>query len=142
MKAEGSTVVSMVESGGKTVEDHAPSRSRFGGLARRALPLLAACLALALAACAPLPQAPEQKPADAASLVFPPPPDEPRFVYERSLYGSADVVPEDENSKLRQLLTGEGAKSGEGLAKPYAVAVFQGRGFVSDFVNDHHDALC
>lgn len=87
---------------------------------------------LALAACAPMPEAPEKKPVAAAPLVFPAPPDEPRFVFERSLYGSASVVSEDENSRLRQILTGEGPKSGEGLVKPYAVAVFQGRVFVSD----------
>ena len=93
----------------------------------------AAWSALALAACAPLPEAPE-RPVEAAPLVFPPPPETPRFVYERTLRGSGDVIREDENSKLRQLLTGEGPKRGEGLGKPYAVTVFQGRVFVSDTV--------
>lgn len=64
--------------------------------------------------------------------VFPPPPDEPRFVYERTLYSSADVAKEDKNSALRQMLTGESALSAEGLGKPYGVAVFHGRVFVSD----------
>jgi len=100
---------------------------------RRAVRFVAVHAALTLAACAPLPEAPE-KPADAAPLVFPGPPETPRFVYERSLYGSGNVVAEEENSKLRQLLTGEGPKAGEGLGKPYAVAVFQGRVFVSDSV--------
>ena len=94
---------------------------------------LVTCSVLALAACAPAPQAPEKGPAEAAPLVFPSPPDPPRFVYERTLYGSASVAVE-ENSKLRQLLTGEGPKGGEGLGKPYAVAVFRGRVFVSDTV--------
>lgn len=99
--------------------------------------LLLACVLL-LAACAP--QAPKQAQAQAQAqalqgpLVFPPPPAEPRFIFERSLYGSDDVVPEDENSKLREMLTGEGPKSGERLSKPYAIAVFKGRVFVSDTV--------
>lgn len=92
---------------------------------------LAAWVALALGACAPVPQAPDKKPQ--APLVFPSPPDEPRFVYERSLYGAGSVKVQ-EVSKLRQILTGEGPRAGEGLGKPYAVAVFQGRVFVSDTV--------
>lgn len=64
-------------------------------------------------------------------LVFPPPPDEPRFVFERSIRSSADVTGESEESRLRRTLTGERA-TGEGLAKPYAVAVHKGRIFVSD----------
>ena len=87
---------------------------------------------LLLGACAAPPEAPKSKAPEI--LVFPAPPDEPRFIFERSLYGSADVVAEDADLKLRQRFTGETAKSGEGLAKPYAVAVFQGRVFVSDTV--------
>lgn len=93
------------------------------------------CLLL-LAACAPSRQAPESQ-APQPVLVYPGPPDEPRFVYERTLYGSDDVVPEEEDAKLRQLLTGQGPKSGEGLSKPYAVSVFHGRVFVSDSVSRH-----
>ncbi|MEO5660028.1 MAG: 6-bladed beta-propeller [Polaromonas sp.] len=63
--------------------------------------------------------------------VFPPPPEEARFIYERSLYTSADVVAEDKNANLRRLFTGE-PRIGEGLGKPYGVAVFHGRVFVSD----------
>jgi DNA-binding beta-propeller fold protein YncE len=63
--------------------------------------------------------------------VFPPPPDEARFTYERSLYTSADVVSEDKNANLRRLFTGE-PRTGEGMGKPYGIAVYQGRVFVSD----------
>lgn len=63
--------------------------------------------------------------------VFPPPPDEARFIYERSIYTSADVVSEDKNANLRRLFTGE-PRTGEGLGKPYGVAVYHGRIFVSD----------
>jgi DNA-binding beta-propeller fold protein YncE len=63
--------------------------------------------------------------------VFPPPPDEARFFFERSIYTSADVVAEDKNANLRRLFTGE-PRIGEGMGKPYGVAVFHGRVFVSD----------
>ncbi len=66
-------------------------------------------------------------------LVFPPAPEEPRFVYERSIRSSADVLPEARHSELRQLVTGE-QQRGEPLAKPYAVAASRGRLYVSDTV--------
>ena len=88
--------------------------------------------ALVLAACAPIPErSASSKPA--APLVFPPPPDEPRFVFERAVYTSADVVPEDDEGRLRRLVTGE-VRRASGLAKPYAVAVHRGRIFLSDSV--------
>lgn len=95
--------------------------------------LFTLCTVLTLAACGEVPTAPE-KTAAPPRLVFPDPPDEPRFYYERSLYGSTDVVPEEANSSLRQALTGEGPKAGEGLGKPYGIAVHRGRIYVSDSV--------
>lgn len=92
---------------------------------------LAVMIAALLAACAEVPQVTEQR--AERSLVYPPPPEEPRLVYERSIYTSADVVPDDGSSELRRMVTGE-ARSGEGLAKPYAVAVHEGRIFLSDSV--------
>ena len=92
--------------------------------------LVAAGLVLALVSgcvSAP-PPAPAQKP---AVLVFPAPPDAPRFAYERSIYGSADVLPADAQSDLRRMVTGEN-RTTEGLGKPYAVAVHQGKVYVSD----------
>lgn len=100
---------------------------------RQALTRLAAVLAaVLLAGCVAV----GDRPADGArrsgqSLVFPPPPDEPRFIYERSIRGSADVIPDSEESALRRALTGEG-RTTEGLGKPYALAVQRGRIFVSD----------
>jgi DNA-binding beta-propeller fold protein YncE len=73
------------------------------------------------------------EPAKPVALVFPGPPDAPRFVYEWTLYSSADVVREDRDNRFRRMITGEG-RSGTGLAKPYAVAVHQGRIFLSDSV--------
>lgn len=88
------------------------------------LPLICASL---LFGCAEMP---EQKDAPKVALVFPPPPDEPRFYFEQSIYGSHNVV-QSEDSALKTMLTGEAAGS-EGMAKPYAVAVHKGRIFVSD----------
>lgn len=82
-----------------------------------------------LAACAPVQDAVKQR--ESRDLVYPAPPDEPRFIYERTIYGSADVVPLGSDAELRRSLTGESQRS-EGLGKPYAVAVHRGRVFVSD----------
>ncbi len=95
----------------------------------------AALASLALmAACVQLPgpgttAAPKQ-------LVFPAAPDEPRFIYERTIRSSGDVLPAEAADGFRRLVTGESA-SGEGLSKPYAVAVHRGRIFVSDTVARH-----
>ena len=83
---------------------------------------------LLLVACA----APKQAPQVQEIPVFPPPPDEARFIFERTLFGSADVAKPDKNADLRRLLTGESTISAEGLSKPYGVAVFHGRVYVSD----------
>jgi len=93
-----------------------------------ARPWLLAVLAM-LQACAPVPAA---KPAGSERpLLYPPPPDAARFVYERTIRSSADVVPQDASADLRRMVTGE-AIIGEGLTKPYAVAVHQGKIFVTD----------
>jgi len=64
-------------------------------------------------------------------LVYPEPPLEPRFYFERTLRSSADIEPEDDTSAFRRAFTGEKRK-GDGLAKPYGVAVRHGRVFVTD----------
>lgn len=88
---------------------------------------LGALIAL-LGGCA---EAPPQS-GEAKELVFPTPPDEPRFTFERTIYGSQNIV-NSEESQLKYLLTGQ-AGAAEGLAKPYAIAVHKGRIFVSDSV--------
>lgn len=80
------------------------------------------------AGCSGPPVAPESK-----ELAFPGPPDDPKFYFERTIFSSADVVPASEQDMLANLLTGQSAGA-EGLAKPYAIAVHQGRLFVSDSV--------
>lgn len=92
--------------------------------------LLYAATVLLLAACATPPAPPATPPRE---LVFPPAPDEPRFVFERSIRSSADILPVEQGSELRRLVTGE-EQRGEPLSKPYAVAVTRGRIYVSDTV--------
>lgn len=95
---------------------------------RAALALLVAAAAVLACATPPPPSAP------ARELVFPAPPDEPRFVFERSVRSSADLMPVEEASALRRLVTGE-ENRGEVLAKPYAIAATRGRLYVSDTVS-------
>ena len=104
--------------------------SRNDPLRKRCRGWLAAAGALALGACAPMPEAPRNE-VRREQLVYPSPPDAPRFVYERTIYGSADVTPERDEGALKRMLVGDTERS-EGLAKPYAVAVHRGRIFVSD----------
>ncbi|MBL8313031.1 MAG: 6-bladed beta-propeller [Rubrivivax sp.] len=82
-----------------------------------------------LAGCAQAPPAPV---ATFVAPVFPPPPEPARFVWERVIRSSGDIVA-DEGGNLRRMLTGE-EQRGDALSKPYAVAVHQGRIFVSDTV--------
>ena len=89
-------------------------------------------LAVLLAGCAQAPPAPQVNPE--RTLVFPAPPDAPRFAYERTIRSSGDIVPDEAAGELRRLVTGEDAR-GEPLSKPYAVAVHRGRIFVSDTVS-------
>lgn len=82
-----------------------------------------------LAGCAGQP--PQQEPLQ--PLVFPPPPDEPRFVYERTVRSSADIAVADSGAQWRALLTGESA-TGTGFGKPFDISVCQGQIFVTDTV--------
>lgn len=66
-------------------------------------------------------------------LTFPPPPDEPRFYFERTIHSSADVAVDTESEKLRRALTGA-RKVGEGMSKPYSIAVRHGEVYVGDTV--------
>lgn len=90
--------------------------------------LLSLAVSGLLAGCAEAPQRREAP----RELVFPSPPDEPKFVFERSIYSSRDVLPVRKDAALRQILTGEAEQGGEGLQKPYAIAARQGRVYVSD----------
>jgi DNA-binding beta-propeller fold protein YncE len=91
--------------------------------------LLFAAMSFALAACAPV----QNKKSGSApqALIYPTPPDEPRFAYERMIVNSANVTGFSSDDLLKSALAGTDLV-GEGLAKPYAIAVHRGRIFVSD----------
>ena len=93
------------------------------------------CILFGLASCAQLPQEVAKK-EDVPLLVFPLPPDEARFIFERTIYNNRDVdksIAEQDNS-LSNILTGENSSGAftESFLKPYAVTVNRGRVFVSD----------
>lgn len=96
----------------------------------------AAALALwtvsGLSGCATPP--PQQTEEDTGPIVFPKPPDPPRFVFERTLVGTGAVRSLTETDRFRTLLTGAATREGIGFAKPFDLAVHQGRVYVTDTV--------
>jgi DNA-binding beta-propeller fold protein YncE len=66
--------------------------------------------------------------------VFPPPPEKPRFIWERMFVSSADVKEQTAMDKFRQFATGS-RSTAEGLSKPWGVAVYHGRIYVTDTVS-------
>ncbi len=66
-------------------------------------------------------------------LVYPPPPERPRYYFERTLLGSTDVVEETTSDRLRMFATGESSR-GRGFAKPFDVLAVDGRIFIGDTV--------
>jgi len=100
-------------------------------MTKRTLIFIILAITLAIGGCTSAPEMQSMPQSLKDEMVFPAPPDAPRFIYERTLHASIDVVPDQENDALRRALTGE-QKKGEGLGKPYGVAVHRGRVFVGD----------
>jgi DNA-binding beta-propeller fold protein YncE len=90
--------------------------------------LLALCL-LILAGCGSSPTKDE----DFKIPVFPPPPEAARFYWERTLTSSFDVKKLTSMDKLKAFATGSIGVI-HSFAKPYGVAVYQGRIYVTDTV--------
>jgi len=90
--------------------------------------LLMGGVALALAGCAS-----EEIKGPKRELVFPPPPEEPRLTFERTLRSSFDVKEISAADKLRQFATGT-MGTATALGKPYGVAAHKGRVYVTDTV--------
>jgi DNA-binding beta-propeller fold protein YncE len=89
-----------------------------------------ASVVLALGACA---VAPPRHHRTAPVVVFPPPPAKARFVFERALRSSFNVVKETSTARFRQWATGAERVSQE-FAKPFGVVAEDGRVYVSDTV--------
>ena len=100
-------------------------------MTKRFLIFIILAITLAFGGCT---TAPELKPMPQSlkdTMVFPAPPDKPRYIYERTLRSDIDVIPDQEDDALKRMLTGEG-KKGTALGKPYGVAVHKGRVFIGD----------
>ena len=63
--------------------------------------------------------------------MYPAPPDQPRFIYERTLQTNEDVEDLTTMDRLKVMATGQPLQV-QGLVKPYGVAVHQGRVYVTD----------
>ncbi|VAW84047.1 NHL repeat domain protein [hydrothermal vent metagenome] len=85
-------------------------------------------LMLSLTGCSNQPQQPEFIPP-----VFPPPPAEPRFVYERTLRFANNIIKPSRTERLKRFATGVALEQ-KGLIKPYDVAVKNGRIYITDTV--------
>lgn len=66
-------------------------------------------------------------------MYFPPPPDQARFVFERTVQASSQIEKGSSQDELRELLTGV-SQNVKALAKPFDVSVCKGIIFVSDTV--------
>lgn len=102
--------------------------NRSGNLINRAMARSVIAIVIVLSGCALAPEAPPVR-----QEVIAYPPDEPRFYYERAIISSADVTEDERGAGFRRMMTGE-AISGEGMGKPYGLAVQKGRLYVSDTV--------
>lgn len=96
---------------------------------RSSLFLLFAC-SLLLGGCASAP-----KPKPTKVLAFPEPPEEPRFFFERTILSTGKVKQQDDESRLKEMLTGVSSRSGTAFGKPFDIAVHQGRLFITDTVH-------
>ena len=92
---------------------------------------MALLLAL-LAACAASTN--EEKTETPEVLIWPSPPDLPRFAYETTLRSAADIAVDDEDTLLRRQLTGETQSRAPAMSKPYGVAALYGKIYVTDSV--------
>ena len=110
-----------------TIPNDIPNRLRAWMLAT------VLCSAALISSCAAPGASTASTPESQPELVFPPPPEQARFYFERTILGSADVIAEDSETRWRRALTGE-KKRTTGFSKPFDVEACQGRIYVSDTV--------
>lgn len=87
---------------------------------------------MVLAACAVAPR--PATPDDRGDLLWPMPPELPRFAYETALRSAADVLEDSDEARLRRRLTGLRPADDRVLEKPSAVAARDGRIYIADSV--------
>lgn len=91
--------------------------------------VLLAVAAAGLAGCAaPKADLPKKK----AQLVWPAPPDQPRFAFEAILRSEANIVADDESQQLRRRLTGAARTDKIIIGKPSGIAARDGRVYVAE----------
>ncbi len=95
-----------------------------------ARPLFWPMLILLLAACSIAPQQDARTFKD--PLIWPQPPDRPRFAYETVLRSPADIVVESGQDRLRRQLTGMAVSDRPVFEKPAAIVARKGRIYVAD----------
>jgi hypothetical protein len=71
-------------------------------------------------------------PAEKVQLLWPQPPDQPRFAYEIALRSPADLRPETEEERFRRLVLGNDKAPPKAFQKPSSVAARNGRVYVTD----------
>ena len=76
----------------------------------------------------------DNKTGTAEAILWPSPPDLPRFAYETTLRSAADIAVESEDTILRRQLTGETQNRAPAFSKPYGVAARNGRIYITDSV--------
>ena len=103
---------------------------RVSRTARIFVSVLSAALVSSCASTGPDASAPAGEQPD---LVYPPPPEQARFVFERTISNSDDIIVEDSESKWRRILTGE-VDSATAFSKPFDVEACEGTVYVSDTV--------
>ena len=85
---------------------------------------------LLFASCSEVPQ--QEEKTFKGPLIWPQPPDQPRFAYETTLRSLADIIIESDDDRLRRQLTGEKAPNQSVFTKPAAIVARKGRIYVAD----------
>lgn len=91
-------------------------------------------LSIGLCACAPVPQKPGKVAATTQNLLWPPPPDLPRFEFETVLQSAADISQDTDESRWLRTIQGKSTETSDALviSKPSAIASRNGRVYVAE----------